>query len=128
MQPSSNVDPILPCALALNDLRLEARLGCGADERAKPQGVRFDLSVRFDRLPEGSKTDRLDGTICYAELSEKLRALCKEREFHLIENLGYEAYRRIDPGPPLKLWLRVTKLKPPVAGLEGGSSFELGTQ
>src|SRR4051812_10502676 len=128
MQPLSIVDDseILPCALALNDLRLDVRLGCGADERARPQGVRVDLSIRFDRLPEGTRSDRLDGTVCYAEISEKLRALCKEREFHLIENLAYEAYRRVHPGAPLKLWLRVTKLKPPVNGLEGGASFELG--
>jgi FolB domain-containing protein len=128
MQPLSIVDDseALPCALALSDLRLEVRLGCGAAERAKTQGVRFDLSIRFDRLPAGTKTDRLDGTVCYAEISEKLRALCAEREFHLIENLGYEAYKRVHPGAPLKLWLKVTKLKPPVTNLEGGASFELG--
>jgi dihydroneopterin aldolase len=127
-----NVDPLSqnpPCALSLSDLRLETRLGCGAEERARPQGVRFDLVIGFARPPEGSLTDRLDGTICYAELAELLRTLCQEREFHLIEHLGYEAYRRasrITGQQPL--WLKVTKLRPPVPGLEGGASFELGTR
>ena len=136
MQPVPIVDPKvhqlpadLPCVLAIGDLRLEARLGCGADERAVPQGVRFDLRLRFERLPEGSQTDRLEGTVCYADLSDSLRKLCGEREFHLIESLALEAYRRLSETAVkagARLWLRVTKLRPPVAGLEGGASFELG--
>jgi dihydroneopterin aldolase len=117
----------LPCRLGLNDLRLKVRLGCGAEERATVQEVSFDLAIRFPRPPEGSRTDELEGTICYGELSEKLRALCGSREFKLIEHLGWEAYRLLDPGPGRTLWLKVTKLKPPVADLLGGASFELGS-
>lgn len=114
------------CRLSLNDLRLKVRLGCGAEERAAVQEVSFDLSIRFPRLPEGSRSDELEGTICYGALSEKLRALCESREFKLIEHLGWEAYRLLGPGPDHGLWLRVTKLKPPVPDLLGGASFELG--
>lgn len=132
MQPAANVQigaQLGPCVLSLSDLRLEARLGCGAEERARPQGVRFDLAVRFDELPEGSVTDRLDGTICYAEIAGELRGLCQEREFHLIEHLAYEAYRRVSRVSGSRaLWLKTTKLRPPVAGLEGGASFELGSR
>src|SRR5579885_3664140 len=115
MQPAANVHigtKTGPCVLSLSDLRLEVRLGCGAEERARPQGVRFDLAIRFDELPAGSVTDRLDGTICYAEIAEQLRGLCREREFHLIENLGYEAYGRVSRiTGSHALWLRVTKLR-----------------
>jgi dihydroneopterin aldolase len=134
MQPGSIVQDV-SCALSLASLRCQVRLGCGADERAKPQDVSFDLSIKLDRLPEGSKTDRLEGTFCYAEISDAIRAVCAEREFHLIESLGYEAYRRVEPllvraggRIPPKLWLKVTKLRPPVSGLEGGASFELGSR
>src|SRR5579859_7928137 len=125
MQQEPNVTG--QCALSLSDLRLEARLGCAASERSRPQAVRFDITIRFEQPPAGALSDRLDGTICYAEVAELLRSLCREREFHLIENLGFEAYLRLGRLVGSERYrLKVTKLKPPVPGLEGGASFELG--
>jgi dihydroneopterin aldolase len=105
---------------------LQARLGCGADERARAQGVRFDVEISFEKLPAGAVSDQLEGTICYAGISGKLGDICASGEFRLVEHLAWKAYQTLPQAPGTRVWMRVTKLRPPVAGLEGGASFELG--
>ncbi len=120
--------PSLFSTLALHSLKYKVRLGCTPEERSVPQGVRFDIQIRFESLPGGSFNDDLNETICYAKLSNRARVICDMREYQLIEKLGWDAFsalKEIIP-PNVKLWLRVTKEKPPVAELEGGASFSVG--
>jgi dihydroneopterin aldolase len=115
-------------SLALHSLRLKVKLGCGAEERLIPQYVRFDVRLRFSALPQGCFTDRLEETVCYAEMSESVRTVCNRQEYCLIEKLGWDAYsqlKKILP-PDVQLWVRVVKEKPPVADLEDGTSFTVG--
>jgi dihydroneopterin aldolase len=108
--------------------RLDVRLGCSAEERAKPQAVDLDLAVRFRELPAACASDRLEDTLCYAELIEAARAACVGREFQLVERLAHELFmclRALVPADA-ELWLRATKLHPPVDGLRGGVAFSLG--
>ena len=74
------------------------------------------------------ETDDLTDTVSYSDLIDAARALCRDREFKLIERLGAELYARLRPELPggAQLWLRVTKLHPPVEGLRDGVSFSLG--
>jgi len=114
--------------LEFNGARLWVRLGCGADERAQPQAVDLDLAVRFGELPAACETDKLGDTVCYAELVEAARAAVAGREFHLVERLAHELFARLRPlvPPGAELWLRVTKLHPPVPELARGVAFSLG--
>jgi len=114
--------------LEFRGARLAVRLGCGADERAQPQPVDLDVAIRFADLPPACESDKLEDTICYAELIVAARAAVRGREFHLVERLAHELLAVLRPlvPPGAELWLRVTKLRPPVADLAGGVAFSLG--
>ena len=114
--------------LELGGARLAVRLGCGADERAQPQAVDLDLAVRFAEAPVACESDKLEDTVCYAELIAAARARVAGCEFKLVERLAHELFAALRPlvPPGAELWLRVTKLRPPVADLSGGVSFALG--
>ncbi len=107
---------------------MQVRLGCTVEERADPQGVELDVAVRFAEPPPGCATDELVDTVDYCDLIEAARSLCAEREFKLIEHLAAELQARLRRHLPAstELWLRITKLHPPVKDLEGGVSFSLG--
>ena len=112
-------------SLALRGLRLKVRLGCHADERAIPQSVRFDVQIRFPKLPGGCFSDDLDETICYARISDQIRILCLNHEYRLVEKLGWTVFSTLKENlpPHLKLWIRIIKENPPVADLTEGTSF-----
>ena len=114
--------------LEFRGARLDVRLGCSAEERAMPQAVDLDLAVRFAGVPPACASDRLEDTVCYAELIEAARKACAGREFNLVERLAHELFTRLRPLVPAdaELWLRATKLRPPVEGLHGGVAFSLG--
>jgi dihydroneopterin aldolase len=115
-------------ALRLNELVLHLRLGCEESERARPQEVRVSIEIRFSSPPAATESDRLTDTVCYARLSEALRAHCEAREYRLIERVGLDAYRvaREIAGPETALALSVHKIKPPVERLLGGAVYRCG--
>ena len=108
--------------------RLAVRLGCFDEERAAPQPVDLDVAIAFATPPAACASDRLDDTVCYADLIELARQEVAGREFRLVEHLAHELFARLRPLVPAdaRLWLRVIKLAPPVEGLAGGVSFSLG--
>jgi dihydroneopterin aldolase len=114
--------------LEFRGARLWVRLGCSASERETPQPVDLDLAVRFAEPPIACASDKLEDTICYAELIDAAREACAGAEFQLVERLAHELFGRLRAlvPPGAELWLRVTKLRPPVEGLEGGVAFSLG--
>ena len=121
-------DPCLFSTLSLNGLRLKVKLGCHEEERQIPQTVRFDVLLRFASLPKGCSSDELTDTVCYAEMSHKVREVCERREYQLIEKLAWDAFvelKEIIP-PRVKLLVKATKEKPPVEDLEGGTTFQVG--
>src|SRR5262245_19947077 len=114
--------------LEFRGARLSVHLGCGADERAAPQPVDLDVSIRWAKPPAACASDDLGDTVCYADLIEAARARVAGHEFKLVEHLAQILYDTRRPLVPrdAELWLRVTKLRPPVANLSGGVSFALG--
>lgn len=114
--------------LEFRGARLRVRLGCSEAERAVPQPVDLDLAIRFAELPPACESDKLEDTVCYAELIDAARDACAGREFHLVERLAHALFLHLRPLVPTgaELWLRTTKLQPPVEGLSGGVAFSLG--
>jgi dihydroneopterin aldolase len=118
----------ISAVLGVHGLRLNVRLGCSAGERALIQPVDIDVLIKFDQPPKGLVSDELDETICYAQLSENLKETIETREFQLIEHMAHEAFQSLKKmiSNSNQLAIRVHKLKPPVANLNGGTSFVFG--
>ena len=113
--------------LSLNGLRILARIGYSAEERAEPQYVRFDIRVAFDSLPKGCTSDLLEETICYARITDEIARVTQKKEYRLIEALGYQAFVAVREllRPNQKLWLKITKENPPLPLMNEGASFIL---
>lgn len=113
-----------PVALRVSRVALSVRLGCGEDERAKPQAVEVDVDFYFPSVTQASLTDEGD-FICYGKLSEAFAAYCEQKEFKLIEFLGLELYNVARGHAPseVKIALKLTKCKVPVNIILGGASF-----
>lgn len=107
---------------------MRVRIGWSPEERARPQDVDLDVAIRFPALPTACETDALDDTVSYAALIGAARELCERGEYKLLERLAAELFARLRSELPsgAELWLRVTKLRPPVDSLRGGASFSLG--
>lgn len=117
----------MPAAIELivRGLRLSVKLGCGDDERRAPQPVDVDIGILFQTPPRGCETDELKETVCYDDLSRRLKNAVSERSFKLVEHLGHVLYHDIKSLVPTDalLALRVVKLHPPVEELRGGVAF-----
>jgi len=58
--------------LFIRDLVLHVHLGCSSEERKNPQEVRLTIDFRFKEMPPGALSDRLEETICYAEVAQAI--------------------------------------------------------
>lgn len=115
--------------LEIKSLVLGVHLGCEADERRLPQEVAFSVAFRFRSMPMGCRTDELQDSICYAEVSEAIaESVASPREFKLIERLAFVVFERLKErvGDQALIKLEVHKLHPPVEKLRGGSIYTMG--
>ena len=113
--------------LRLRRLHATTRLGHTASERATPQAVMLSVTVRFAQAPVACHSDRLEDTVCGAELCAALSAVCEAGELALVEHLAerlYAAARSLVPASA-RVRLELTKLAPPIPGLAGGMSFTI---
>jgi FolB domain-containing protein len=120
-----STNPRVRHRLRLERLRSRARLGHLPDERAEPQDVLLSVSVDFDAPPAACGTDRLEDTVCGAELCEALVRVCESGEYALIEHLAARLYAtaRALVRASAHVEIEVVKVAPPIVGLEGGMSF-----
>lgn len=115
-------------SLRIKDLSLLVNLGVTSEERSQRQEVLVSVEIRFSSPPTGIKSDTLNQTICYSDISDKIRGYCLGREFQLIEKLGgdiYQLLRETTRNEDL-IFIQVHKVAPPVEGLRGGTIFGLG--
>ena len=112
-------------SLFLEDLKLSVRLGCTADERAVPQEVRLSVEFRFENAPGGYQSDRLEETVCYAQVSQALKRHIETREYNLIEKIAADGYRIVKEisGAGAMVAFVAHKVRPPVEGLLGGTKY-----
>ena len=105
------------------------RLGCSAEERATPQPVDLDLAVRFAELPAACESDKLEDTRLLRRADRggaRARAPGASSSWSSGSPTSSSARLRPLVPPGAELWLRATKLQPPVDGLAGGVAFSLG--
>ena len=118
-----------PCILSIHDLRIWIHLGCGEAEKQNAQLVSFNIELSFKTPPEGIRTDDLNDTVCYLEITKKIQDLCQSKRFNLIEHLVHEVRQETisllndKPHNIADLKITVHKLAPPVPGVHGGVTF-----
>ena len=76
-------------ALLLKDLQAFCRLGIYDSERILGQCIQIQLELEFD-LAKAAKTNSVEDSVNYVEVSLSIRELTQSKEFLLIENLAHE--------------------------------------
>lgn len=112
--------------VGLTQLIVPVRVGFSVSERALPQPIRFDLHIRFKAPPLACQSDQLDQTLCYFELSQKIKNYCESREFALLEHLTWKVFHLLKAELAADLHLTTTKENFPLDTLRGSAYFSLG--
>jgi len=114
-------------SLKLNGLELSVNLGWPKGERKKSQIVTLDVFITFPSPPSGCTTDQLEDTFCYDTLIKTIKNGVAERDFRLLEHLGYEIHRIISENFPPDFRVRISVIKKPaILNLTGGVTFCYG--
>jgi dihydroneopterin aldolase len=113
--------------LSIESLSVYCFLGCFEEEHRARQEVRVSLTVEFEQLPKACSSDRLEDTICYGTVCEKIQQIAKSQKFYTVEYLGNALFQNLEESffKGNKWKLKVQKVSPPVHGLLNGVFFEL---
>ena len=119
-------------SLHIQDLSLWVNLGIREIEKTERQEIRLSIDMEFSKTPEACTTDKLDDTVCYHELCRKITKLVEEKSYAMIEKMAQDILDVIKvetskSSQDLKIKVRLHKVRPPIARLEGGVSFTLSS-
>lgn len=73
--------------IRINNLRVEAVIGCNADERVRPQELFITVSIAIDTW-NAAATDDLRNTLDYDQLARRISTMAERSEFMLVETLA----------------------------------------
>lgn len=113
--------------LEINDFRFPAFIGWTDAEMALPQTLRLDLRVNFSAKPQACLSEKLSDTFDYEPLVNSIRNIGREKSFRLLEEAS-EFFNSVIAAEVknhsgLTYEFSLTKVNPPVPGLEGGVTF-----
>ena len=116
--------------LQIQNFKTWVSLGCTSEERSFLQPIEVDIDLKFQTPPPGTQSDRLEETVCYAELCTAIEAVAKSKPYALIEHLGQMIFELIKEkwGSQGQLQIRIHKLRPPVPHLNGGVSYVISDE
>lgn len=114
--------------LRINSYEVWMSLGVTKDEQTNLQPVHFDISLQFEKPVKGSASDNLDDAINYADLVYHVKKVATTRPFNLIENVCFITHQHLTEyvkthGFTGELTTEATKVRAPVASLQGGVKF-----
>lgn len=114
-------------SLHIHDLSLWVNLGIRDIEKTERQEIRLSVDLEFSKIPDACRTDKLDDTVCYHELCRKITALVEEKPYAMLEKMAQDILNLIksETSNDVKVKVRLHKVRPPIARLEGGVSFTL---
>ena len=72
--------------ILLSDLTLSCRIGVTEEERAQRQRLRFNIQLEI--RPEPPREDKIAEVVDYGPLVARIRNVCAEAEFRLLESLA----------------------------------------
>lgn len=107
----------------LNHLLFAVHLGVDAKEREKPQPVRIDLCIHYEKLPKGCYSDNHQEVQCYDQLAQLLKNAVEQQDFCLLEHLTHHCFQMLTDNIDDPFSIRVTKLQPPIDYLQEGATF-----
>lgn len=104
--------------LSLEDLTIPVKLGCSDAERSLPQMVVIQLVLSYLDFPVECQSDDIKDAICYGAVTKSIQEYCDDKQFHLIEHLGYQLHSMLKKSiaKNIKISLSVSK-KPPIANI-----------
>jgi dihydroneopterin aldolase len=115
--------------LSIPQIILKPYLGLYAQERVERQEVRVSIELSFDQPLSACLSDEISDTLCYHTLFEEMNSLINDREFKLIEHLGYCLGEVVEKQllarrlPSASVFLRLLKPKLPFDGCPEGAFF-----
>ena len=114
--------------MTIRDYRLDALIGVTALERSSRQPLSISLVVQFGAPPLGEMSDHLEDVLCYGELCRVVSKIVDARPYQLIEHVAAEIHAAVMGKLKAEdsLAVSVTKISPPIAGLVGGATYEIG--
>lgn len=72
--------------IEISQLRVPVRVGCTDAERAYPQIITFDVTLRSSAA-EAQRSDDLKDTVDYMQIISVIEQLAREHTWHLLEKL-----------------------------------------
>jgi len=72
--------------ILLSDLTLACRIGVTEEERSERQRLRFNLQLEV--RPDPPRDDKITEVVDYGRLVARIRGVCAEVEFRLLESLS----------------------------------------
>lgn len=112
--------------LTISDLKLWIHLGCSDQEKYHPQLVSFDILIDFFQNPQAVLSDKLEDSVCYANITNIVKETISNKKYNLIEYLAANTYDEIikhTGNKEISLTVTVKKLSPPVKDIHGYVSF-----
>ena len=73
-------------SVLLSDLTLPCRIGVTEEERAERQRLRFNITLEV--RPKAPREDKITEVVDYGPLVAKIREVCAQVEFRLLESLA----------------------------------------
>lgn len=109
--------------IRLEDLRFFARIGVDNQERKVGNDFRVDLALSFNA--ENFIVENIQSTVSYAEVFEIVQSVMGEK-WLLLESVSQAISAKIRDRWPLlmDISVKITKLAPPIPGLQGSASVE----
>jgi dihydroneopterin aldolase len=113
------------CAVSIQGLILDLKIGVSEEERLCHQKIGIDIVLSYAVPPKGCITNNIDQVICYEEVCTKIRKLVEKKQFKLIESLTHYLYKKLKASyQDCLVCIKVTK-HPKIKYLDGYVAFEI---
>ena len=111
--------------LSIKDIEFIGHCGITEEERRVGQRISADLQITLD-LSEAAASDRLEDTVDYVSLCDKVVSIGRGESYHLLETLAERVAREILHGFKVsEVTVRLRKCPAPVEAIKGHFEVEV---
>ena len=119
--------------MRIRDFEVWVNLGCSPEEQAIKQPVLFQITIEFSSQVLAETTDKIDDSIDYVELMNRIKNESEKKIYHMIEHLcatvtnDLRAYLH-SRGVRGHMTVQLLKKRVPVENLMTGAEWVCRTQ